>query len=135
MEKFSVVPEVFYDLIARFAPGSIFLMCLALVIPRVRDELIRLYCLKSDDAPSMAVMVPLFIIVAWFTGFILSVATTYLNAILPGGFKPIKSFLNEKPEPEHKIWRAIELYGGFAANWPAFFRNINAGDYSELTKQ
>jgi hypothetical protein len=95
MEKFSVVPEVFYDLIARFIPGTIFLLGLALVIPKARAELFRINCMSTIAAPSMTAIIPLFIILAWFTGFLLSIITVFMNARLPGGKYPINEFLAE----------------------------------------
>jgi len=108
MDRLSVIPEVFFDMIARFAPGTVFLTGLTLAVPDAR----RLVIDASGDSanlPPMSLLIPLAVICAWAAGFLLSVASHLIESLYSWGVHAVRYAMGDTLTPKQRLFCAIEF--------------------------
>jgi len=106
-EKASVVPEVFYDVIARFVPGTVFLLGLLSTIPECRESFVA-----PLKGLSEVLTVPIALVGTWTLGFLFSVASQPIEAVYGRGVHPITYALGVPMTPKNKLYAAIEFLAG-----------------------
>ncbi len=108
MDRLSVIPEVFFDMIARFAPGTVFLTGLTLAVPDARRVVIG-GLRDPANLPPMSLFIPLAVICAWAAGFLLSVASHPIEILYSRGVHAIWYQMGDTLSRKKYLFCAIEF--------------------------
>lgn len=115
-DKLSVIPEIFFDLIARIVPGVVFLLGLGLAAPRTHDKLVEVLIHQAGKEQfhlgPMSLLVPLGFICAWVVGYLLQTASEPIEWLYLRGIDPMRYSLGEKMSLIQRLLSWIEWLCG-----------------------
>jgi len=87
-DKLSLIPEVFFDLIARFVPGAVFLSCICLVVPGA-DEWLSVKATGLNDVLVTSIALGCI----WIAGLMLSIVSYLILDMYSQGYKAYPELL------------------------------------------
>ncbi len=111
-DKLSLIPEVFFDVIGRFVPGTVFLCGIGWVAYRAGIDL--------PDVPgwlSGGLITLLALPCMWLIGLLLSVASNPILDYYNKGFKPMKDLLRHDMDQNRRKARITEKIAGWPVTW------------------
>lgn len=114
-DEISLIPEVYFDVVARFVPGAVFFLGIRLVVPGAVDWLYR----PTAHLNNVLITV-LALVCIWLTGVLLSVVSSDTLILYRQGFDPYPNLIRCPAIPEPVLLGRFErVFGGLVTQFGA----------------